>query len=320
MSAIKEILWKVTILALILIGFYYLFMVLLAREFVNDNYSKFTHKSTSLIVGLSRAHNGISPGVLDSVLYDTPYEGGFLNFAFEKSQSPYGKIYLEAIKKKIPQMTTRGIFIMGVSPASFTAPMHFKSPQDIDANDKRSLIGKVSQLNTDPNFEYIRKGYAKSLYKGIFPSNERPTTVFHDNGWEEFKLYAEHYTVTQEDIENWTSQTMGGYKRVMKQNPEIVSNYRLERFRQTIAFLKQYGQVFVVRMPVNPLVLGMENTWWKEFNTEMTLISADQDVPYFNFSDATQYKTYDGSHLSSSYAKEFSAMLAKEIRQYYRLP
>jgi len=316
----KALLWKIPLLALVLIGCYYFFMGQLSRQFVNDNYAKFTHQSPSLIIGLSRAHNGISPGILDSALQSIPHEGGFLNFAFEKSQSPYGKVYLEAIKKKVPKHTTRGIFILGVSPASFTAPVRFTTADEINKNDQQSLVGKISELNKNPNFEYIRKGYGGSLYRGLFPHNPQITTVFHDNGWEEFKRSSKNYLVSDEDVAKWTSQTMGGYKRVMKERPEVVSEFRLKNFNEIISFLKQHGQVFVVRMPIDPLVLGMETQWWKEFNTEMTLISAAKDVPYFDFSDATQYKTYDGSHLSSKYAKEFSVHLAEDIQRYYRTP
>ncbi len=316
----KGILWKISILALFLIGCYYFFMGELARGFVNDNYSKFTHQSSSLIIGLSRAHNGISPKILDSILAEIPYQGGFLNFAFEKTQSPYGGVYLEAIKKKIPEQTKQGIFILSVSPGSFMRPIHLTSAQEIDNLDKKSLVGKIKQLNKNPNYEYIRKGYGGSLYKGLIPHNAQITTVFHDDGWEEFRLSAEGYQVSKEDVAHWTSQTIGGYRRMMKTNPEVVSTYRIERFKTLISYLKQHGQVFVVRMPLDPLVLGMENQWWKEFNTEMTLISASFDVPYFDFSDAREYKTYDGSHLSSPYAKEFTVRLANEIRRYYRNP
>lgn len=316
----KSILLKTSILAIVLIACYYFFMGQLARHFVNDNYSKFTHQAPSLIIGLSRAHNGISPAILDSMLQSFPHQGEFLNFAFEKSQSPYGEVYLEAIKKKIPKNTTRGIFILGVSPASFTAPAYLTTAKDIKENDEKSLIGKISELNKNPNYEYIRKGYGGSLYKALFPYNPQVTTVFHSNGWEEFKLYSGNYHVSENDVAKWTSQTMGGYKKLMKTNPEVVSSYRLESYKQLIRYLKQHGQVLVVRMPVDPLVLSMEEQWWKEFNTEMTLISASFEVPYFDFSDATQYKTYDGSHLSSEYAKEFSVQLAKEIKGYYRIP
>src|SRR5690606_17884978 len=116
----------------------------LARGFVNDNYSKFTHQSSSLIIGLSRAHNGISPKILDSILAEIPYQGGFLNFAFEKTQSPYGGVYLEAIKKKIPEQTKQGIFILSVSPGSFMRPIHLTSAQEIDNLDKNRWLGKLS--------------------------------------------------------------------------------------------------------------------------------------------------------------------------------
>lgn len=316
----KEILWKISILTLFLIGSYYFFMGELARGQVNDNYSKFTHQSPSLIIGLSRAHNGISPKVLDSALSEVPYQRGFLNFAFEKSQSPYGKVYLEAVKKKIPEKTKQGIFILSVCPGSFMTPIQLTTEQEIEDLDKKSLVGKINQLNKDPNYEYIRKGYGGSLYKALIPHNAKITTVFHNDGWEEFRLSAQGYRVSNEDMAHWTSQTIRGYRGMMKTNPEVVSTHRMESFKSLISYLKNHGQVFVVRMPLDPLVLGMENQWWKEFNTEMTLISASFDVPYFNFSDASQYKTYDGSHLSSSYAKDFSTRLANEIKRYYRNP
>lgn len=316
----KRILWKIAILTLVLIGCYYFFMGQLARGFVDENYSKFTHQSPSMIIGLSRAHNGISPGVLDSALQGLPFQGGFLNFAFEKSQSPYGRVYLEAIKKKIPPQTTKGIYILSVSPGSFSVPAGITTEDQIVEIDKNTLLGKIKQLNKNPNYEYIRKGYGGSLYKGLIPNNSQITTIYHHDGWEEFQLFKGSYHITQENITNWTSQTIVGYRQLMKQHPEQVSLYRMLRFQEIISFLKQHGQVVVVRLPINPLVLGLENHWWKEFNTEMTLISAKNDVPYFDFSDQMQFKTYDGSHLSSHDARAFSKRLAKEIQQYYRSP
>ncbi|TRZ44198.1 hypothetical protein [Robertkochia solimangrovi] len=305
---------KVAFLAILLIGVYLLSALKLTKSFVSDDYSKFTHKAGSMILGLSRAHYAMDPQTLEDNLKSVDYAKPFLNFAFEKSQSPYGEVYLEAVKKKIADSVTNGIFILSVTPGSFSVSNRLVNDEDILEFDRQMMIGKVKDLNEDPNLEYVRKCFGRALYKGIFPHEHRLTSVFHSNGWEEFKLEGGGYTITQEDIKFWQKETVEGYTKLAAYIPEYKSSYRMEWFKKTVAYLKTRGRVYILRIPMHPGILALEDGVWPELDTQMEAISSEMNVPYLNYARTGEtYQTYDGSHLYSQSAKKLCTEIARTI-------
>ena len=312
---------KVGVLASVLVVAYMYFATKLTQTFVSDDYAKFTHDSPSLILGLSRAHYAFDPASVMNQLTQVELQGPMLNFAFEKSQSPYGEVYLNAILKKIPQNTTKGLYIMGVSPGSFSASNRLLSPKDIYEFDAQTMIGKMTNFNAHPNLEFVRKCFGRSLYKGIWPHDHRISTVFHDNGWEEFRLSAPGYQITREDIAFWQQETVTGYTRLAGVIPEHVSDYRLEWFAHTIDSLRSRGQVFLVRVPMHEGVLALEDQVWNNFDEVMDSIAREKGVRYLNYRSRTQdFETYDGSHLYSESAKAFSRDVGEAIKTHIEQP
>lgn len=308
---------KILALAVLLIGVYLVFARQITKTFVSDDYAKFTHQTPSLVLGLSRAHYAMDPYTIGAELEDVNYQGPFQNFAFEKSQSPYGEVYLRAVLEKIPEHTVKGIFILGVSPGSFSASNRLKTPEDIHEFDSKTMVGKMTEFNADPNLEFVRKCFGRSLYKGVFPHDHRISTVFHENGWEEFRLEAPGYTITQSDINYWQKETVEGYTRLAAVIPEHISSYRLEWFGKTIDSLQKRGLVFLVRIPMHEGVLALEDGAWPSFDREMDSIARLRSVPYFNYRDRTaDFETYDGSHLHSESAVSFSKDVAQKIRDH----
>lgn len=296
-----------------LLGSYFLFAYILTQGFVGDDYPKFTHTSTNMVLGLSRAHFGMDPSTLDKELSPLTEEG-FLNFAFEKSQSPYGEVYLEATEKKLKKHTKNGIFMLCVSPGSFSVPNRLKTDKEILAFDERMMIGKVNNLNRHPNYEYVRKCFGRSLYKGLLPHDHRITTIFHDNGWEEFRLKTGEYEIDQKQIKIWQEETISGYSKIVQALPEYVSDYRINWFRKTIEKLKTFGKVYIIRLPIHQGVLELEDMVWKDFDIDMNQVASDYEVEYLNYArTGEKYQTYDGSHLYSASAKKFSRDVALEI-------
>jgi len=314
LKKIRIFFFKIAILASILAGSYFLFAYILTQGFVGDDYPKFTHASPNLVLGLSRAHFGLDPATLSRELSPLMKEEDFLNFAFEKSQSPYGEVYLEAIKKKLKKGTKDGVFLLCVSPGSFSVPNRLKTEEEILAFDKQMMIGKVKNLNTHPNFEYVRKCFGRSLYKGILPQDHRITTVFHDNGWEEFRLKAGTYEIDQKQIKFWQDETAKGYSKIADALPEYIADYRMRWFRKTVAELKAFGKVYIIRLPMHEGVLRLEDSIWKDFDADMSHVASDFEVSYLNYArTGEKYQTYDGSHLHSASAKKFSRDVALEI-------
>lgn len=296
---------------------YVFFAWKITGTFVSDDYSKFTHQSSSLVVGLSRAHYALDPETLGEELSGLNYQGPFQNFAFEKSQSPYGEVYLRAILSKIPEDTSRGIYILGVSPGSFSASNRLETPEDILEFDSGTELGKMTEYNADPNLEFVRKCFGRSLYKGVFPHDHRISTVFHDNGWEEFRLQAPGYTITGNDIAYWQQETVEGYTKLAGVIPEHVSDYRKEWFINTIDSLQQKGLVFMLRIPMHEGILALEDQVWGSFDREMDSIAKLKGVAYLNYRDKSdEFETYDGSHLYSESAKKFSKDVARKIKDH----
>ncbi|NBC06731.1 MAG: hypothetical protein GVY26_06010, partial [Bacteroidetes bacterium] len=93
---------------------YYMYLHKLITE--NDAfYWKSTYASSTLILGASRANQGISPDALEKEL---GLEYSALNFAFTGIHSPYGAAYNELIKRKIDYDRTPGLFILSVHPGN----------------------------------------------------------------------------------------------------------------------------------------------------------------------------------------------------------
>ncbi|HLV40385.1 hypothetical protein [Xanthomarina sp.] len=75
-----------------------------------------SQKQTSLIVGSSRAAQGIHPNIIDSVYGSN----SIYNYGFTISASPYGKAYYTSILSKLKRKEEKGVFIIAVTPWSLS--------------------------------------------------------------------------------------------------------------------------------------------------------------------------------------------------------
>ncbi len=308
---LKRFIGKIVILATLLVAVYFLAQWKLSRKYVDPYYTKLTYPAGSLVLGVSRAHDGIAPALVEQALAGK-IAAPVLNFAFELSQSPYGPVYLNAIKQKVIPGTTNGLFILSVSPGSLTIPLHLPDSAEF-VTDEVSMLAQVKRMNSQPNFEYIRKFYGESLYKGFIryaPYNIRRE---HKNGWTEVFLKTKNLDIHQDQIDGWTQQTLEAYRN-LKYKP---SRVRLSSLEKTIQFLKAHGKVLLVRMPIDSAVLELENKFWPAFDEQMNTIADLHEIPFLNYSpQAGYYKTYDGSHMVSESAREFTLTLCDDIINY----
>lgn len=297
----------------VLVGVYFSFMYKVSTGYVDENYTKFSQEAGSLIIGTSTASQGISPQILEEEFSEFNYDKPMVNFAINFEQSQYGEFYLNAIKNKLKKPTTKGQFILSISPASFT------SVKNLDATalrklEKEKIFGKISDFTSSPNFDYISNCYPISLYNAIYPTNKWDNLVVHANGWNEFKLKSNSYTVTKEDLILWKKQTLEFQTKFIKD--QEFSNLRLQSFIETIDFLKQRGDVLIVRMPLTSEMLALENKKWKNFDAQFDSIAKAKNVPFLNYSQKElSFKTYDGTHLISESAQEFTRLLSEDIKK-----
>lgn len=148
-----------------------------ADGYTDPFYLRFTsEKQENLILGTSRSAQGILPSVLEKEI-----DKSFFNFSFTILHSPYGDVYLDAIKHKLKKKSNDQVFILAVDPWSI-------SSSSSDPNDNREfrekdlILDNMHLFNYSPNFEYLLKNLDGN-YTNIFNSPKGDNKMFlHKNG------------------------------------------------------------------------------------------------------------------------------------------
>src|SRR5690606_19902047 len=119
----KSLIIKTTLFCSLMAGAYFMLVDKLSHGFVDMYYQKFTQSAGSLIIGLSRADQGIDPTIIEERLDGEGIGLPLVNFA--ANQYNFGEVYLQAIKQKLTPTSDRRIFIVSVSPGSFWSQKEF---------------------------------------------------------------------------------------------------------------------------------------------------------------------------------------------------
>ena len=292
----------------LLIGF--IATAFLADGYTDRYYLRLTSpQQNALIIGSSRAGQGLLPSVLNPALAHE-YPQPLYNFAFSSLFSPFGETYLNAIRKKLNNEIKNSLFIVSVDPWCLAAAK--QDPEDSSLfQERQCMLGNNPWINTNPCFTYFIKDYPMpyltlftgKLHRDFF--HFRPDFRLHENGWLEISCGMDSLTVKDR-----SAATL--FRLVHDMNQKTISNTRLSYLTKTIRFLQQHGDVYVVRMPVHPNTLAVENKLCPVFNRIIDSLTRQCRVPYFNFTDSCSKYTYvDGSHLW----KESGALLSKELSQ-----
>lgn len=302
----KRIIIKFFIYTSVLIGIH-IFAAYQADGHFDSYYLRFTNgQHRSMILGTSRAAQGLNPAVIDSILGNYSPIG---NFAFANVSSPYGQVYFEAIRKKIDTTATdkKNIFILAVSPWSIST---LDKSDDISKFRERNLfLTKIKSINKKgkPNFEYLMKEYAQSWGKILYNPVDNQAFL-HDNGWLEISV-----SMNRSEVQKRTSEKVIAYHTnatVYQYSPN-----RMNYLKQTILFLKKYGSVHLVRLPISEPMGAVESKYMPEFDTKMNLLSQEHNLKYWSFAPQNaNYDYTDGNHLYYKSSLKVSEVLAKWIR------
>ncbi len=302
----KTLILKIGIFITLMGLLYGLLLFRLSKGTVDELYYKVTQEADGLIVGLSRADRGISPAVLTQ---DIQHEN-IVNFA--SYQSFFGEVYLEAIKAKITNSKVTGVYIVSVSPGGFVAPEGISDDQ-IKKLDERTIFGKLSNFTKAPNYNYLTSCYAYPLYSSLTNANRWENLTSHKDGWNEVQRVSATKAITASDIRHWTELSLRFSNQRIKK--DAFSDYRHKYLLETITFLKKKGDVYLVRLPVANEIMQLENEHWHDFDKWMERIAIDQNIPYLSYKNLSdEYHTYDGSHMFSESAIQFTKVLANDIR------
>lgn len=290
----------------VLLGLVSFIMIkLYTRGYVDDYYQKYIHpKTNSLIIGSSRALQGLNP---DLVFKNTEYEANALNFAFTSANSPFGNVYLEAIKKVVDRESKNGIFIIEVSPLAISSVTDSITGKFLYPEANLPLAHQ-NMYAVNPNIEYIFKHYEKPLYKLFIQNNKtEKLRTTHSNGWLELNFDLDTLVFKKREIENFRK-----YKQTYPKHS--LDSVRIQKLNETIVWLADYGKVYLVRLPVSPNVFDLENEIFTNFNGLMLEIASRNQIEYIELKEPSgAIYTHDGAHLHRFAAAKVSTVLNKLI-------
>lgn len=249
----------------------------------------------SLILGTSRAAQGILPNIIEKELSGYGFTYPIYNFSFTGYSSPYGEVYFDAIKQKLTDEDyDDGLFILSVDPWSLSLN------RDVDKDHYRELDECLAgtKFYMSPNFLYLWK-YARPIK---YDSNLK----LNDNGWLEVNVPMDSNSVRKRHESS---------KKIFNNVVIKKSEYRLEWLSKTISFLKHKGTVFLVRIPASIYFLQLENSFWPNFEEDITKLSKKEGVSYISFNkDFGKYRTTEGNHLYKEDGAIFTKNLCDSIK------
>ena len=309
---IKNIILFVSIIVLLHLG-----LALLADGTTDDYYLKFSSpKQSSLILGTSRAKQGIIPSVLSSSIENNDYQ--IFNFSFTLKSSPFGLVYYNAIKQKIDLESKDGCFIVTVDPWSISEKICDlnKSP------DSLSVLLGISDFTSKPNFKYLFKKFPHGWGRILLNRIEKPIlkyysgdlnssmtgsfSVLDNDGWLDVYTSLDSAFVKRKEAAMFETYRK---KSIMRAHSET----RIEYLNATIEFLKNHGDVYLVRLPVHKKMLSIEQQYMPDFNERISN-AIFLSEGYFDFSTLdNEYRYTDGNHLTKNSGKEVTQKIGQWI-------
>ena len=295
-----------TVVALLLAAAAHLVAGLFVDGTFDDYYLRFTGpRRQALILGTSRAAQGLRPDVMNAVLHRGEDDALF-NFAFTLGQSPYGSTYLEAIRKKVDPAAANGLYILAVDPWSLCDD----TTQKPEERENTLALGRMWTLTGTPNYEYLTR-YATAGWGSFIggPLHDADTlTLLHPDGWLQINAPTDTLSVRIR-----SERKLEHYRKV--QLPaSIPSEERFASLRETVALLKPHGRVVLVRLPVSDAMLELEYQLWPDLNARLTALAAERGAEFLDLMPERGLCSFtDGNHLDTLSARWISERTAKYL-------
>lgn len=289
-----------------------LFGVFLFEDGTTDPfYQRFTTpKQNALILGNSKAAQGIMPSILNREL-EARLGTKIFNYSFTVYSSPFGPVYLESIKRKIKDEGTPGYFIITVDPWSISSDI--SDPNDISLFEENgNFLQKSKNVDLSPNLRYLIFDYSSSYYEILLLKFTPYTSKLHKDGW-----YQSGKSTTEKSRNDKRKFMINHYTNFL--GIYAYSEKRLEYLYETIEYLKEKGNVFLIRMPIHPDILTIENLLDPLFNQRMSRISKTLEIPYLDFNKYDKdYIFKDGLHLEEKSAQYLSIEIAEWVKTNFK--
>lgn len=214
-----------------------------------------TPQQKDMILGSSRAAQGLQPRVLGPMLDNKIY-----NYSFTLGHSPWGPAYYESLFNKLDPDSRDGVFILEVNPWTLCAKT-FDPNDSLKFLENDLCVGTTPLVNIKPNPFYIFRSFDGPVFKMFLDASDGKRFL-HDDGWLEVNVPMDETRMTKR-----LKDRAGAYRRQM---PNYwFSEVRFNSLKRTMARLSAHGQVFLVRMPIHPRIMKMENELMPYFNEMM---------------------------------------------------
>jgi hypothetical protein len=271
-----------------------------ADGYTDPFYIRFTTpKQQNMILGTSRAAQGLRPEVFQQLL-----NKDVNNFAFTVAHSPFGKVYYETIQRK-HNKKKGGLFIIAVDPWSISS--WCSSPNDLSQfRENNRCLDKIKTVDSNPNFSYLLNSLPGN-YSDIFLNNGR--MFLHENGWFEITVPMDSTSIAKR-----TSNKVKDYRFNLLPKTQL-SSVRLEYLIKTINYLKEYGSVYLVRLPIHKSLMEIEDELTPNFESKIKE-AIDLSNGYLDLTPQNDLFDYtDGNHLHKSSAEKVSTIVALWIKE-----
>jgi hypothetical protein len=309
---VRHIILFLSIVALLHLG-----LAFIADVTTDDYYLKFSSpKQSSLILGTSRAKQGIIPSVLSSSIENRNLS--IFNFSFTLKSSPFGLVYFNAIKQKIDLESKDGCFIVTVDPWSLS-----KKISDVNKTpDSLSVLFGISDFTSQPNFKYLFKQFPHGWGRILLNRIEKPILKYYSSQLDSSLTGA----FSMLDNDGWLDvYTPLDSAFVKRKEADLFETYRNKSIYQTgsesrkeyldtiVEFLSNHGEVYVVRLPVHKKMLSIEQQYMPDFNNKISNALL-KSKGYLDFSTLdNEYSYTDGNHLTKTSAKEVTQHIGEWI-------
>lgn len=293
-----------TSLFILLVAGVFMAMLFRAGFEVDEFYGRFTTpKQHAFILGTSRAAQGLNPEVLNQELH----RNDFFNYSFTNEHSPYGPVYLKSIQQKHAAEKKDGIFILTVDPWNVGSDKNNPDDEKLFRENELMLSGMWS-VNSKPNFLYLLKYYDGS-YFNILTKKQDSQLHLHENGWLEVIVPTDSASVskrTRERMKLYREETLQRYS---------FSSTRLSWLGKTAEYLRQYGKVYLVRLPVSDEMLSIEMEQNKSFDVIIREFAREMNLPYLDISSENDQVAFtDGNHIARQSVADVSKRVADFVK------
>lgn len=252
----------------------------------------------NLILGTSRAAQGLRPDVLDTILGTQMY-----NFAFTLGHSPYGPTYLRRIEEKISPLASDGSYLVAVDPWALS--VRGGDPLDsLSFPEREYFLGRVHSVNASPNYDYLINHYDQP-YTDLLLRRWRAASYLHADGWLEVN--------PPMDVTSAARRHDKKIREYRASAPEYqLSEVRIGSLVRTLNLLRRHGRVYLVRLPTHHELYTLEQERFPEFDRLVRKRFLPLAEGYLDLMPRTyEFRYTDGNHLYRESAREVSRMVGE---------